>query len=649
MPSNLEINIKTKDESSRALKEIHQSATGLGGALGQVSKIAGGFIVADGIKALGGFLIDSAKAAAEDAASLARLQTAVANTGVSYQDYSKQIEGVIKAGQNLGFTDDQTRDSLSLLAAQTSNTEEAIKRYALAQDLARGANIDVVTASRLLGKVTEENVNVLARYGIKVEKGASETELFSAVFQKFHGQAQTFSDSTAGKMARLQDKISELKEALGAQLLPAMTQVVDASIQMVDAINKISGALTKAQVEAKSWSDSIMSGLERAIPGLRQFNSFFGASPVVDYQTRLKQLGETELPDVAKKTEAASVSTKKLADAEADAKRATGDFGQKVKDLSSGLDTLTGKLKAGFDELEKWKNVPTQEQLNISMAIAQEEAAIARLNLSLIDGTAKKQGNAAATQGQIDKLQASLDLHNAQKDALDKVRDAQIETTKAIDAGSGKLGAIIGMESEWAKEIGNANRELLATDPAVNTGVAAIGRLESKLAAAQAKAYDATAALKDFNTALANSGGGGEINGISADMFNAPGRAVGGGVERGKPYWVGERGTELFVPDQNGSIIPHMADGSLSFSFSNQWRDLIDNLAYTAGQKQALRSDFDRGNLGLGFRRELEQVAKSAGSTYNNQKSVTVNVRSMNINGGRGRRNDLDMALASWA
>jgi hypothetical protein len=60
------------------------------------------------------------------------------------------IEDVIKSGQRLGFTDDQTRDSLSLLAAQTGDSTEAVKRYSLAQDLARGANIDVVTASKLV-------------------------------------------------------------------------------------------------------------------------------------------------------------------------------------------------------------------------------------------------------------------------------------------------------------------------------------------------------------------------------------------------------------------------------------------------------------------------------------------------------------------
>lgn len=39
----------------------------------------------------------------------------------------------------------------------------------------------------------------------------------------------------------------------------------------------------------------------------------------------------------------------------------------------------------------------------------------------------------------------------------------------------------------------------------------------------------------------------------------APGRAAGGPVQKGMPYVVGEKRRELFVPDQNGTIIPDMS------------------------------------------------------------------------------------------
>ena len=41
-----------------------------------------------------------------------------------------------------------------------------------------------------------------------------------------------------------------------------------------------------------------------------------------------------------------------------------------------------------------------------------------------------------------------------------------------------------------------------------------------------------------------------------------PKRAIGGSVQAGKPYMVGERGQEMFVPNQSGSIVPNNKLGS---------------------------------------------------------------------------------------
>lgn len=48
----------------------------------------------------------------------------------------------------------------------------------------------------------------------------------------------------------------------------------------------------------------------------------------------------------------------------------------------------------------------------------------------------------------------------------------------------------------------------------------------------------------------------GVIAGALPNIFGG-GKAIGGAVQRGQPYMVGERGAELFVPNQSGSIIPN--------------------------------------------------------------------------------------------
>lgn len=44
---------------------------------------------------------------------------------------------------------------------------------------------------------------------------------------------------------------------------------------------------------------------------------------------------------------------------------------------------------------------------------------------------------------------------------------------------------------------------------------------------------------------------------IAEHIFNPSARAIGGAVQAGSPYIVGERGAELFVPNQSGSIVPN--------------------------------------------------------------------------------------------
>ncbi|WP_010161244.1 hypothetical protein [Sphingomonas sp. PAMC 26617] len=56
------------------------------------------------------------------------------------------------------------------------------------------------------------------------------------------------------------------------------------------------------------------------------------------------------------------------------------------------------------------------------------------------------------------------------------------------------------------------------------------------------------------------SGGGGTdpvglLSALGSLFGGAPGRATGGPVSPTRPYWVGERGPELFVPTASGSIV----------------------------------------------------------------------------------------------
>lgn len=66
--------------------------------------------------------------------------------------------------------------------------------------------------------------------------------------------------------------------------------------------------------------------------------------------------------------------------------------------------------------------------------------------------------------------------------------------------------------------------------------------------------------LAEIAGAAVNGAGGGAGGGLFALLGSllgggAPGRATGGPVSPQRPYWVGERGPELFVPTSSGQVI----------------------------------------------------------------------------------------------
>ncbi len=168
-----------------------------------------------------GALSDAAREGATMEAATNRVRVAVDNTGKSYQSQSGAINEAMEAGKKLSFGHTELSDSFALLVEQTDSAEEAIKRQRLAMELSRGAHIDLYTASKLLGKVTDDNVKVLGRYGIQVRKGADEAELFATIQRKFGGQAEEYGKSTAGGIDRMRYAIEEWKGSIGSALGPA--------------------------------------------------------------------------------------------------------------------------------------------------------------------------------------------------------------------------------------------------------------------------------------------------------------------------------------------------------------------------------------------------------------------------------------------
>lgn len=120
-----------------------------------------------------------------------------------------------------------------------------------------------------------------------------------------------------------------------------------------------------------------------------------------------------------------------------------------------------------------------------------------------------------------------------------------------------RLGRNIGqpVADKISEEIARAIREGIAD------GRAAAATARVRAAAAEFTRVTSGASTPTAVPAAVFTGGG---------MINIPGRAEGGPVRAGSPYAVGEKGIELFVPGQSGTIVPNSALGGNTYQITVQ-------------------------------------------------------------------------------
>jgi phage-related protein len=244
---------------------VGSALAGVGSALGGIASIASGAALGVVMTQLPGALMDMAKSAAADEQATARLNQTLDNLPGNFEDMQAAVNGAIATGQKLAFSDDDIRDSFQSLAVATGDSAEALKRQKIALDLARGANIPLATASKMLGKVNEENVDGFKRLGINIKEGASEAEALAAVQEKFAGQANTYAQSTAGQFEAAQLAMGEITESIGSALLPVFSTLARALADMLPVIQEwvgaFAGGISELLGPALQWLSGILSSV----------------------------------------------------------------------------------------------------------------------------------------------------------------------------------------------------------------------------------------------------------------------------------------------------------------------------------------------------------------------------------------------------
>lgn len=187
--------------------------------------LVGAYLGFQGIQAVTGFLTESVKAAQEDEASTARLTAALKANAPAWEGQTQAIDKAIKSAQQLGFTDDQVRDSLGRLTAATHDVGQSIEILNTAQDLARFKNVSLEEATQSLITIEAGRFRGLAQLGIQLKDGATQTEALAAVQKVAAGAAEAFGQTSAGAAEEAGIAFKEAQESIGRGLLPVVTEL----------------------------------------------------------------------------------------------------------------------------------------------------------------------------------------------------------------------------------------------------------------------------------------------------------------------------------------------------------------------------------------------------------------------------------------
>lgn len=226
------------------------------------------------------YAAQQAVAAASEAQNvLGQTSVALEAAGLSWEQWAGRIEQAIsRQSRAFAFDDEALLRTFQTFVRQTGDVEEALRRNALAADVARARYIDLEQAAQIVNKASLGQSGALRRLGIDVDKNASATELLTELQRQFGGAAEKAANDAALAQDRLRIATENLYESLGTLLLPAVSEgatiLADAAQQaerLADGLGRvgsvqIGGGVSVGGAFGAVWNQ-VKPGWAYAIPG----------------------------------------------------------------------------------------------------------------------------------------------------------------------------------------------------------------------------------------------------------------------------------------------------------------------------------------------------------------------------------------------
>lgn len=179
--------------------------------------------------------------------SHAKLETAIKNTGGSYEEYQNQIKKATDSQAALGFNATETEAGLAKLTTALGDPKKALDSLSIASDLARYKNVSLEDASLAVARAQEGNLKPLKQLGIDLPIAAT-----NALKLEKANQALTTSQENLQKFLEANPKAMQANSAEHKKYLTLQADV----------------AKQQATVNSmNSTGKDVMDGLAKAIGG----------------------------------------------------------------------------------------------------------------------------------------------------------------------------------------------------------------------------------------------------------------------------------------------------------------------------------------------------------------------------------------------
>jgi len=511
-----------KDSASKGMRELNKTARTLGKTAGTLNApfatAAKGFAIAAGAAiAVGGAMFAAAKAAGEEDASIARLNAAIsANTKIT-DAQRKQMDAAIETRQGLAFSDDALRDSLARLIPRTGDVTKAVKLQSVAMDFARLRGIDLSTASDLVGKVFNGNTSILSRYGFAVDKNTTKTEALAMIQKAAAGQAEAYGQTTQGAMESIQISIDNTVEDIGRVVLPILAEVL---VFFRDEL----------MPRIKDFGIAFADAFAKAIEYLRPF---------------ITMMVDQVLPAVVN---VAGAIIEKL----------VGAFTTVAKFIGDNIGLISAVLGA-------------YTAFTIVVNLAAAATGLASAAMGIFNAILLLNPVVLVVAAIVALVAAFIIAYNTItpfRELVDKLFEALKPVLKILGDLFLMVGTTIvrafGAAFDIVKSLvgllwGDGKGPLAIAVGAIGNLFGGLGEIIGFFVGLVQGALDIVQKLINLANNLPFIGGFLPAQGTRTKRES--GRAAGGPVTGGQQYMVGERGPELFVPNQSGSIVPNNSLG----------------------------------------------------------------------------------------